>query len=274
MQLNGCTRGYIVDDRVASDPESLRAEVFPKQYISTYKHLIPDESGSFDPPTDADVRERLAERVESQMAYARKNFPSIVGTITEPDLFAFGYVTEEQYAMISEISSYWTRVYEEREESERRLRDEQRGIVSRRLRFLDVHDASVTATMEGNDIIMVCQGGMTACDRIVLVNANIVQGELPDRFGGLYVEVWRIGDRYEIGFLAGVKGGLTEFTVMVDDARLYNHVGREITDDYDPRESFKRNLLGRCDKDMFWERDPENHRYVLKPKNVNVARRQ
>ena len=149
MQLKGCERDFTIDPRVASDPDGLREEVFPKWYVLAFHWTLEDREGEYDPPVDSDVRERLERYVESRMEYARMTFPDVVPMVNEPDLFAFGYVTQTQYDLIEEVSRYWSSVYDERVRLDKELAEECKHAMGRRMRYFGMHDATVSVTRDG-----------------------------------------------------------------------------------------------------------------------------
>ena len=181
MQLQGCEREYTVDPRVESDPEGLKAEVLPEQYVLAFRRLLMDREGEYDPPTDADVRRSLERDVEARMDHARRVFPDIAGTIEHPLLFACGYVTQEQYDYICEVSRYWSGIYDQRVGLDEGMTDECVRMTGRRMRYFGMHDATVSVTRSGRDIRMECSRGLSIPELIVLEDAVVVQGVLPDR---------------------------------------------------------------------------------------------
>ena len=261
MQLKGCEKDFTVDQRVATDPEGLRADVFPKWYVRAYRWLLVDREGEYDPPVDIDVRERLERYVESRMEYAGRTFPDVVPMVSEPYLFAFGYVTQTQYDAIVEVSRYWSSVYDERVRLDEDLTRECMPVMGRRMRYFGMHDATVSVTREEGVIRMECRNGLSIPELIVFEDAFVVQGRLPDRFWGLYQETyWRDG-RYEVGFLADGEDGRTEFTITAANIRMYNNAEAEITDDYDHDGFCARNNLTNCGSQRIWELDTENRTY-------------
>ena len=273
MQLKGCERDFTVDPRVASDPDGLREEVFPRWYVLAFHWTLEDREGEYDPPVDSDVRERLERYVESRMEYARMTFPDVVPMVSEPDLFAFGYVTQTQYDVIEEVSRYWSSVYDERVRLDKELADECKHAMGRRMRYFGMHDATVSVTRDGGSIRMECRNGLSIPELIVFEDATVVQGRLPDRFWGLYQETyWRDG-RFEVGFLADGEDGRIEFTITSAGIRMYNSAGVEITDDYDHDMFYARNNLTHCGSQCIWERDPENRTYRrVCPMKVGIRR--
>ena len=258
MQLKGCEKDFTVDSRVSTDPRGLRAEVFPHWYVRAYHWLLVDRDGEYDPPVDADVCDRLERYVESKMEYASRTFPDVVPMIREPDLFAFGYVTQEQYDAIEEVSRYWRSVYDERVKLDREFTEECMQAMGRRMRYFGMHDATVSVTRDEGSIRMECRNGLSIPRLIVFEDASVVQGRLPEMFGGLYQETYWRGGRYEVGFLADGEEGRFEFTITAADIRMYNSAGAEITDDYDHDEFYARNDLTHCGSQRIWESDPEN----------------
>ena len=261
MQLLGCEREYAVDRRVESDPEGLKAEILPEHYVLAFRRLLVDRDGEYDPPTDADVRRSLERYVEARMDHARRVFLDIVQTIGHPFLFACGYVTQEQYDSICEVSRYWGSIYDQRVRLDEEMTDECVRMMGRRMRYFGMHDATVSVTRLGRDIRMECRRGLSIPELIVLEDAVVVQGVLPDRFGGLYNELYRIGDRYEVGFLGETEGGEIEFTITAADVRMFNNAGVEITDDYHHDEFYERHSLTHRGTTPIWERDPDNRTY-------------
>lgn len=261
MQLRGCERDFTVDRRVSTDPRGLREEVLPKWYLRAFRWLLAGREGEYDPPVDADVRDRLERYVEDRVEQLRRTFPDVVPMVSEPDLFAFGYVTEAQYAAIEGVSKYWGRVYDERVRLHRELTEACMPMMGRRMRYFGMHDASVSVTREGRNILMECSRSLSIPDLIVFENALVVQGRLPERFSGLYQETFWTDGRYEVGFLADGEGGVIEFTITADNIRMYNNAGVEITDDYDNDMFYARNRLTHRGGQRIWERDPENRTY-------------
>ncbi len=261
MQLMGCESEFTVDRRVSTDPCGLREEVFPKWYLRAFRWLLGDREGEYDPPEDADVRDRLERYVGNRMEYLRRTFPDVVPMVCEPDLFAFGYVTEAQYAAIEKVSRYWGGVYDERVRLNRELTEACMPMMGRRMRYFGMHDASVSVTREDGNILMECRTTLSIPELIVFENASVIQGIVPERFGGLYQETFWMDGRYEVGFLADGEGGTIEFTITADNIRMYNNAGAEITDDYDNDMFYARNSLTHRGGQRIWERDPENRTY-------------
>ncbi len=261
MQLQGCEDRYTVDPRVESDPEGLETEILPEQYVRAFRRLLVDREGEYDPPTDADVRRSLERSVDERIDQVRRVFPDIVQTIEHPFLFACGYVTQEQYDSIREVSRYWGSIYDQRVRLDEEMADDCVRRMGRRLRYFGMHDATVSVTLSGRDIRMECRRGLSIPELIVLEDAVVVQGVLPDRFGGLYNELYRIGDRYEVGFLGETEDGEIEFTITAAEVRMFNNAGVEITDDYHHDEFYERHSLTHSGRTPIWERDPENRTY-------------
>lgn len=261
MQLRGCSGDYRVDERVVTDPDGLESEIYPGWYRKAYGWLVSDRGEGYGPPTDEEVRRRLEMYEEDMAAHIVRSYPSLAGDVDHPLLFAEGLVSQRQFDVIDRTSRYWDSVYEERVAADRAREESCREAMGRRMRFLGTHDASVTVTEEADDIVMEARGGLCIPGRIEFIDASVVQGELPDRFGGLYEERYWEDGRYEIGFLAYVGGKLSEFTISAADIRLYNGAGAEITDDYDHDRFYERHSLTHHGKTRIWERDPENRTY-------------
>lgn len=262
MQMKGCSRSYRVDDRVVTDPEALESEIYPGLYVRAFGWLVSERGEGCDPPTDEEVRRRLDVYGEDMLGIIGRRFPSLAGRVSHPLLFAEGFVSQEQYDVIDRTSRYWGSLYEERVAADKAREESCMEHMAKRVRlYLGTHDAHVIVTRDGRDIIMDCSGGLSIPERIEFVNATVVQGELPESFGGLYEERYWADDLYEIGFLAYVGGELSEFTIVAGDVRLYNGAGAEITDDYDHDRFYERYNLTRYGKTCIWERDPEGRTY-------------
>ena len=233
MQLKGFGYGTRVDERAASDPDSIASEQFGQAFLHAYESLVSDSRDYGRIPTEKEVRDRMAMRVEASVGDALRVCPGL--KIEHPEVFSYGFVTQEQFDMMSEVAERARRLFREREAQAEAYFSARRGLVSRRVRMsVSMHDCHVKASVEGADIRMFLKHGLSRLSEIVFVGAEVSQGEVPEEFGGLYNEVDRKGDRYEIGFLAqtGVRE-YAEFTIECDDVTATDRHGRRIDDSYD-----------------------------------------
>jgi len=221
MQYRSFLIGYKVDDRVRTDPEGLRNEVYPIWYKRAYQWAIPEEGGFFDPPTHEQVVERLERMVSDSFERVCDFCPGIRDIIEHPDLLAYMYLNREQYSLLMSVQDEWVRIYEERTSGYERYNESCRRFMDPDVnRFLCLHDSTVIVH-PGADLIMEPSSGFSKAHRIVFKDADVIEGELPSRFGGLYEEIgWEDG-RYVIGMLALVDGHLDEFTVSCSDISFF-----------------------------------------------------
>ncbi len=233
MQLKGFGYGTRVDERAASDPDSIASEQFGQAFLHAYESLVSDSRDYGRIPTEKEVRDRMAMRVEASVGDALRICPRL--KIEHPEVFSYGFVTQEQFDMMSEVAERARRFFCEREAQAEAYFSARRGLVSRRVRMsVSMHDCSVKAVVEGADIRMFLNHGLSSLSEIVFVGAEVTQGEVPEKFGGLYNEIDRKDGRYEIGFLVGTgMREYAEFTIECDDVIATDRHGRRIDDDYD-----------------------------------------
>lgn len=248
-----------VGDRVSTDPDSIRREIHATEFMRAYFRLVHGWDGNGEPPSEEDVRIHVESSIRESMDRIYRLHPTLEGKVESEDLFLSGYFTQEQFDTLEESASYWEEVWKDRECAYREWKEVQRGRLPRRLRFLSVHDASVTVERSGDTIEMISKGGLGIPDRIVFRNARVIQGELPSSFGGLYTEVGMLGNRYEVGFLGQIGRDIVEFTLTADDVSLFNFAGTEIGDDYNHDDAtFDPTRHG---SKVLWIRDEANRTY-------------
>ena len=233
IQLRGFGYGTRVDERVASDPDSIASEQFGQAFLHAYESLVSDSRDYSRIPTEKEVRDRMAMRVEASVGGALRICPGL--KIEYPEVFSYGFVTQEQFDMMSEVAERARRLCREREAQAEAYYAARKGLVSRRVRMsVSMHDCSVKAAVEGADVRMFLKHGLSSLSEIVFVGAEVTQGEVPEEFGGLYNEIDRKGDRYEVGFLVGTgMREYAEFAIECDDVIATDRHGRRIDDDYD-----------------------------------------
>ena len=262
MQLTGFDFGRKVDERVSSDPDSIVSEQFSHAFLRAYESLVSDSRDYSRIPTEKEVRDRMAVRVESSVREALRICPGL--KIDHPEVFSYGFVTQEQFDMMAEVAERARRLCRERKIQAEAYFSARKELISRRVRMsVSMHDCHVKAAIEGTDIRMFLKYGLSSLSEIVFIGAEVTQGEVPEEFGGLYNEVDRKGDRYEIGFLAQTgRRKLAEFTVECDDVAATDRHGRRIDEDYDallvPRIDF---LMHGLDGKQRWVSDKENRTY-------------
>ena len=256
MQRKGTEKLFTVDERVATDPAGLRDERFPDLFYWTYNRLACARGLFEDIPTEAEVLAEIRSQAEEMAAAYQERIPSL--RVDDPVLFSLYLVTQSQYDVISENSEPWDALYKERiaacEEYERRGM----AIAGPRVwRNFGLHDALAEVTWDGKDVAMTFRGGLGGPSKATFLNASVVEGTLPDRFGGLYTEIGFSDGKYEIGFLADTDEGLSEFTLTADDVLMEDSHGNELGTGRDPNLSFSRNQI----RDE-WKPDPERKTYV------------
>ena len=127
-------------------------------------------------------------------------------------------------------------------------------------RFLCLHDSTVIV-YPGADLIMEPSSGFSKAHRIVFKDADVIEGELPLRFGGLYEEIgWEEG-HYVIGILASVDGHLSEFTITCSDISFLDSNDRPLVSKEHRVGIVSSKELLSGPKGIEWYRDDDEHTY-------------
>ncbi|MFT0898240.1 hypothetical protein [Candidatus Methanoprimaticola sp. MG2] len=253
---------FAPDPRVDSDPDELRSSLFREWYVQAFRSLIDAYCEPLTPiPTDEDVRREMSDFVDRQMEHYGERDPELVGRVEHPDLFAHGIVSPELHDAIAAKYDRLSEVIDRKEAECREWVYSCRSSMERRIGFLGTHDAIVTVTRADGMIDMRCTGGLCVSKRIVFHDPEVVDGDLPDSFEGLYETCGREDGRYVIEFQHHVDGRLRVFTISARDVTLYNPAGMEIDDDYDHLDFFIWHRIADPDR---WVRDEQCHTYRRK----------
>ncbi|MBR6205111.1 MAG: hypothetical protein IKQ60_08765 [Candidatus Methanomethylophilaceae archaeon] len=276
MQLTGFDFGRRVDERAASDPDSIASEQFGLAFLHAYEELVSDSRDYGRIPTEKEVRDRMAMRADASVRDALRACPGL--KIEHPEVFSYGFVTQEQFDMMSEVAERARRLCREREAQAEAYYSARRGLISRRVRMsVSMHDCHVRTSVEGTGIRMFLKRGLSSLSEIVFVGAEVTQGEVPEEFEGLYHEIDRKDGRYEIGFLVGTGvRECAEFTIECDDVVATDRHGRPIDDGYDILlVPLVDRLLQELDGKHRWVRDEASRTYrrIEKEQGVRAASR-
>jgi hypothetical protein len=193
---------------------------------------------------------------KDMVADYQKRMPSL--RVDDPILFSMYLVSQSQYDLISDYSRPWDSLFKERIAACEEYEKKGMAIAGPRVwRNFGLHDALAEVTWDGKDVAMTFRGGLGGPSKATFLDASVVEGTLPDRFGGLYTEIGFSDGRYEIGFLADTDEGLSEFTLTADDVLMEDSHGKTMGSDRDPSLSFARNWI----RDE-WQPDPERKTYA------------
>ncbi len=263
MQKRGFLVGYKVDDRVDSDPEGLLKEIYPDWYKKAYLWSISDEDGFFDPPTHDDVLKKLAEVKESALLRVKEYCPEVLSIVSNHDFLAFQYLNQDQYDVIKSTQDKWDRIYTERNEGYRKYHESCKPYIDNLItRFIGMHDSAVKVT-NGSDIIMEPSRGFARADKVIFRDGKVIDGNLPDKFGGLYTEIGWENGRYEIGILGENQRELLEFTISCSAIEFFDSKGKRIVEDTVPLYWSDRNTLLKGSH-YEWYKDEQNYTYIKK----------